>query len=384
MTATPTGAPRTHALDNQAFQTSWTLRVVVRGSADGPPLRHQDLGDAELAEARREAWFNGLLRRGRPDVPFEAVDTRLAPVHAESRCVGFVLEARERGSEDRTFHPFTLHYVAPLAHRMAEELVELGALARGDAYAYELEIRPREAPAEPVAGAGGIAITTTTRPPDHARMPLVPLLERARLVGEAASRCFPVVFAESAHEKAEHYARKGAASDPPVETGALLIGRLCACPDSGEMFVVVDDALEVFDAAQQEFALIYTSATWTRVETVLRGLRARPGGDPTRLVGQAHGHNFDLNLQRCDACDAAAVCTTTNVFVSAEDRRFMRAVFAGQPWSLCWIAGTNARDEDVAKLFTMRCGAPAERGYHVAPDRFLEATRENNDAQRPA
>jgi hypothetical protein len=53
------------------------------------------------------------------------------------------------------------------------------------------------------------------------------------------------------------------------------------------------------------------------------------------------------------------------VFVSAADRTFMRTVFAGQPFALCWIAGTNARSEEVSSLFTLRAGVLQARGYHV-------------------
>ena len=53
------------------------------------------------------------------------------------------------------------------------------------------------------------------------------------------------------------------------------------------------------------------------------------------------------------------------MFVSRDDRRFMRSVFARQPWALCWIAGTNARGENVSKLFTQRNGVYRERGYGV-------------------
>ena len=45
----------------------------------------------------------------------------------------------------------------------------------------------------------------------------------------------------------------------------------------------------------------------------------------------------------------------------------MRAVFAKQPWALCWIAGSNARGDQVETLFTLRGGVLRERGYHVLP-----------------
>jgi hypothetical protein len=360
-------------LDEQDFRQEWSLSVVVRRESGGATLASEPLTAGDLVEVRREAWFNGFLRRGRPDVPFEDVATRAAPVRKDGRCVGIVLETRAPGKDEKTFHAFAFTFVAPLAQRVGERLYQQGILAKGATFLYELQARPGPAIGGPgpEASAPGLTITTETRPPSYATMPLRPLLAEARVIGDVSGGCFPVVFSASAHDRAEHYARKGGASVPPVESGAVLIGRLCACPDGGEMFVVVDDAVEVFDAAQEEFALIYTSSTWRQVETILRSYLCRPGGEHTRLVGQSHGHNYGVADEPCEICHEAEVCGKTNVFVSTEDRRFMRALFAAQPWGLCWIAGTNARGGNVAKLFTLSRGALLERGYHVAEDRHL-------------
>ena len=64
-------------------------------------------------------------------------------------------------------------------------------------------------------------------------------------------------------------------------------------------------------------------------------------------------------------CATAKTCGRTTVFVSTADRTFMRTVFAGLPFALCWIAGGNARGEAVASLFTLRAGVLQARGYHV-------------------
>ena len=38
------------------------------------------------------------------------------------------------------------------------------------------------------------------------------------------------------------------------------------------------------------------------------------------------------------------------------------------------FTGTNARGDNVVKLFTLRRGALLERGYHVVEDRHLQDT----------
>ncbi len=360
--------------DLDAFQADWTLTLVLRASADGPPLAQHRVAEADLAEARSEAWLNGFLRRGQPDLPLEAVTTRLAPLVKEGQCLGFVLRAESPGA-DASVHTFGVTSLGPAAHQVSKRLVAEGLLREGDTYVYEL--RPQRGgetdggPSSPAAArhdSRGMQIRTTTTALRYAKRPLAPLRDTARVVGEIDDAVLPVFFTESAHEKSRNFARKGADDNPPVETGSLLIGELGACPDSGEMSVTVLDAIEVADAEQREFSLIPSSRTWTRVQAVLGRLTGADPGGTTRLVGQSHGHNFTLDGEPCALCATARECGRTTVFVSAADRCFMRTVFAGQPFALCWIAGSNARGEEVATLFTLRAGVLKPRGYYIIED----------------
>lgn len=362
--------------DLDAFQEDWTLTLVLRASADGPPLAQHRVVEADLAEARSEAWLNGFLRRGQPDLPLEAVTTRLVPIVKEDQCLGFLLRAESPGA-DASVHTFGVSSLGPLAHQVSKRLVAEGLLREGDTYVFEL--RPQRG-ASIVAGtsaaAGGhdssahraMQITTRTAALRYSQRPLTPLRHTARVVGEIDDSVLPVFFTESAHEKSRNFARQGADDNPPVETGSLLIGELGVCPDSGEMSVTVLDAIEVADAEQREFSLIPSSRTWTRVQAVLGRLTGADPGRTTRLVGQSHGHNFALDGEPCALCATARECGRTTVFVSAADRCFMRTVFAGQPFALCWIAGSNARGEEVATLFTLCAGALKPRGYYIIED----------------
>lgn len=346
------------------FDIDWSLLVTLRANREGPVLATEAVTDADLLEARSEAWFNGFLRAGRPDVPLESVTTRLAPVETakgRGRCMGFQLQAACAEVPGTSVHAFGLSSLYPVAQRGCARLLSEGLLAAGDTFVYE--IQPRRGPTRsPKPQAAEMRITTTAAPLRYRSLALEGLLARARGEGDAAGS-FPVVFSASAHDKARRFARKGAVAAKPVETGALLIGRLCACPDTGEMFVTVHDAIEVADAAQTEFSLIPTSRTWGQVQTLLRRLGASDGG--VRLVGQAHGHNFAVEGGPCDLCARTRECGKTTVFVSTADRAFMRTVFARQPFALCWIAGSNARGEEAARLFTLSAGVLAPRGYHI-------------------
>ncbi len=356
--------------DPTAFQQDWTLTVVLRATGDGSVLTEEPVSDADLAEARSEAWLNGFLRQGHPDLPLEAVDPRMAPVFSDQRCIGFALRAEAPGTEV-SVHTFGVTCLAPVAQRASVRLLASGALGESETYSYEL--KPRQAtaslPSEAVdaisADDGGMQITTRRAPLRYASIALDPLLAGARTVDTIGDGIMPVLFSEPAHEKSWHYARQGADRTPPVETGSILIGELAVCPETGEMFVAVHDAIEVIDAEQREFSLIPSSRTWTRVQSVLNRLTAADPGGTKRLVGQSHGHNFVLDGEPCARCATAVECGRTTVFVSAADRTFMRTVFAGQPFALCWIAGSNARGDEVATLFTLRAGVLQSRGYHV-------------------
>ena len=153
-----------------AFKEDWSLTMLLRATADGPPLAEQRVTDADLAEARSEAWLNGYLRRGQPDLPLDAVTTRLAPVVKEAQCLGFVLRAEGPGA-DASVHTFGMTSLGSLAHRMSTRLVADGLLREGDTYVYELVPRQNgeaDGNASSAAADGhdssGMQIKTTTRP----------------------------------------------------------------------------------------------------------------------------------------------------------------------------------------------------------------------------
>ena len=361
------------AAGEASFEQDWSLTVVLRLRTSGPPIARERVTDADLVEARSEAWFEGHLRDGFPQTPYQEIETRLAPItatEADAGSGGFLLRARCRGTGRTSTHRFSTVSLSHVADRAATRLLAEGVLRESDTYVYEVLAERGPAPGDDrLAADGGLTMTATIAPLGYVTNPLAPLLDGARAVGPVDGGDFPVLFEEAALAKARRFARKGAASIPPVETGCVLLGEVCACPE-GEMFVVVRHTFEVHHAEQEEFALIYTAKTWDRVQTILRcyetgGGAGREGG--LRLVGQAHGHNFAVQGGPCALCASAKECPKTTVFVSEQDRRFMRAVFAKQPWALCWIAGSNARGDQVEKLFTLRGGVLRERGYHVLP-----------------
>jgi hypothetical protein len=348
------------------------LAVALRADEDGPELTREPASEADLLDAHSEFWLHGCLRKGRPDVRLEEFPYRLVPLLKDGgpRCSGFALED---GADDRpTIRcEFSIHALGDVAERAAERLRATKQLKTGDLYYYEViaDRRPRPSGA---GQADDVLFTVTAKPAPltYLTLPLAPLLKKARTVGELDEHTYPVFYTEEVLARAERFARKGGDSTPPIETGAVLVGPLCHCPETGEFFGVVCDALEVHDAEKTQFSLTYSSKSWARIQAVMKARQSQAATRAHRILGQCHGHNFlpANGAPPCEHCLKVKVCTRTTVFVSADDRTWTRAVFSRQPWQLCHIYGLNARNEKVEGLFGLRDGRLVERGYHVIPE----------------
>jgi hypothetical protein len=351
------------------------LAVLVRGREDGPELMRELLTEADLRDPLSELWLHKYLRNGRPDVPLADVRPTALPMPSREhpqRCTGFALEAVDDDGSTRR-QEFTVKAACWAAVRAARKLRAGGRLDEEGTYTYELvtAVAPPVG-LQPAASDNGAAMSVAGRPTplEYLTVPLPPLLKSARPVGELDDGWFPVLWTEEAFARCERFARKGARAQPAVETGAVLIGPLCSCPETGEFFAIVRDAIEVLDADEGEFSLSYSGQSWKRIQSMLRVLRGQPETRADRVLGQGHGHNFPVagGAAPCEICSQLATCTRTNACVSEADRTWSRAVFGAQPWQLCLIFGSNGRSEPVHQLFGLRDGRLLERGYHVIPD----------------
>ena len=358
----------------------WTVSVGLRLDQRGPVVLREPVTEADLIDPLSEVWLEGVLRKGRAHVELAALRSRLAPVFSKSgaTCTGYTLEV-----EDPEGHTgkreFTIHSLDNVAARGAQRLVHRGEMREGDLFYFVmLADRGRGKPSPAPTGIPALIGETTTRPVETLETPLAPLLRTGRIVGPPPLGVFKVLYTESALTRAETLARKGADSDPPVETGGVLIGSLARCSETGDLFVLVLDVIEATGADEKRFSLYYSGETWARIQAVLRAMQSQPATRTWRIVGQTHGHNFlpDGGAPPCEACAHLPVCGRSSVFVSEQDINWSRAVFPRQPWHLSHIFGLNARQEKVHGLFGLRDGRLLERGFHVVPDFPLETRGE--------
>jgi hypothetical protein len=197
--------------------------------------------------------------------------------------------------------------------------------------------------------------------------PLPPLLRRSRPVLGDVPGEHPVFYTREALRMAERLARKGGRAVPAVESGGVLVGPLCSCPDTGEMFAVITDVLEATDARARTFSLAYSGATWARIQAVMRAKERIRCRRADRILGQVHGHNFPPHGDdaSCLECGERDTCRHTSAFLSESDLRWCRAVFSGQPWQVSHIFGLDARGATVDAFFGQQDGRLAARGYRV-------------------
>jgi len=340
------------------------LMVVLRREREGPELAQEPVLPSDVADLFAELWRDGWLRAGKPDVPIDALSFRMTARFnggAGSKCERLVFEAADR--EGRTFstEPPTQAF-QDVASRASQPLLAAEVLKSDDLYYYEVALRSR--PPQIVPDQPDFTVTVKNMPLVYLRVPIKPLLKRAETVGKIGKRTFPVFYTAEALLAAQRVAQTGAGHQPPTETGGVLVGPLCACPETGEFFLVICEVLEAKDAEGSSLSLSYTGKTWARIQAVMRAKQSQHSTRAWRIVGQAHGHNF-MPGTTCDECPKVKQCKQSSVFVSLDDRTWSKAVFSKQPWHVCHIFGLNARGEAVHALFSLQENRLRQRGFHL-------------------
>jgi hypothetical protein len=373
--------------------------VELRLAAQGPALELEPVRPGDLRDATAELWFGGRLRRGHPELPLEAVTPVVRPVFKDdgsALCRAFILQLDDGLGEPAALL-FPRDVVEPVAARARARLVAEGRLAADVVPYYDLRAEPANTEDPGPSGERGHPATDVPQPAadespflapgvralapvdpvgvDSEPRALAPLLARARAVDvDPEDTRHLVFFTESALERAERFSRRGGDAEPPVESGAVLVGTLCACHESGEMFCVVRDAVEATSAEEATFALTFSGSTWAAIGAVMAARRGRPAAPPELIVGSSHGHNFlpAGGAAPCEACATAEVCSRTSDALSLDDELWSRAVFPAQPWQLALVFGLSARGDRVHTLHGQHGGVLRPRGYHVLPDDALE------------
>jgi hypothetical protein len=328
---------------------------------------------ADLIEIYSEVWLNNYLRKGHPEIRFNDLEYRLFPElsnGSRQRCSRIVVESKQSdGSIVQC--PNGVDIFRTVAERGAKKLLETQTLIFGQPYFYD--VAAGERPLEKTANgsslhAHGNISKISYKPLEYREASISALIENATAVGPVNSSV-PIFFNKQVYIKAEQFSRKGARYNPPVESGAVVLGWLGACPQTGEFYVVAAEVVELSDTLQNKISLTYTDKTWANIQTVLKDRQSTPAGRADRIIGQSHGHNFlpCFGKKDCHHCEDQKECSATSVFVSDDDLLWSRCVFSRQPWAFCQIFGLDARGAPVQQMYGFKQGRLVKRGFYIIP-----------------
>lgn len=379
----------TTTVDNAPPMTDFTsgtgLHLALHLPAGGAVLAREQITKLDFSDAATETWRECCLRKGRTEVALADFPARFVPIRSKStpsRYTGYALEVAGPAGEKARCE-FSISSLEPVARRAADRLLKSGVIQAGDEYVYELDVDPAGNTAAPAPGEDDSSLDAdiVIPPLRFLEVPLRPLLDRARPENMAEDGVFPVFYTETARADAERFSRKGAVINPRFESGGVLVGPFCSCPETGEFFVVVTDVFEVMDAEQGIISLEYTSKSWSRIQAVIK---ARQSEHPAvRMLGQCHGHNYlPNNGEICAVCLQLPVCNASNLFPSEADKTWTSAVFAKQACRLCHIFGLTARGDLINGLYGLRDAQLLERGFRVIPN-FNPDEYETKPAPQP-
>lgn len=381
------------------------LTIQLRTESGGPIVASELVHGRDIAEAMAELGFEAGLRCNGEALALSSLTARLRPVRPTTgnasgqtgrTSTGFTLEAQSSLGQP-VVRKFSRRVFEPVAARASRRLIESGELNEGDTYFYQLELP--ECSVGPVAIEGN-QVAAELRPiapylaraqrisgdPEQGRADEAYAREQSKRdnvgsppkvdVGNADDTKSPddpdyaVFYTRSAFEKAERMSRKGAASNPPVESGGLLLGQLYFCPETSTLFSVIEDALEASDSTATTYSLTFSAATWERLHAVIRARQRQPATRNQRILGQCHGHNFlpYAEGETCDGCPAQGSCEFSTAYLSESDRRWCRAVFPREPWQLSHIFGLTPRREHTSAFFGQRGTELERRAYYIVDD----------------
>jgi len=235
---------------------TYSYTVNLKLQLHDPEVHCEPVLPADLIEIYSEAWLSAYLRKGQPQIGFNDLTFRLLPLSAagsKNRCLKVMVESKQ--SDGKTLYsPGGIEVLRTVAERGAKRLIETGILVLGQPYYYEViakehaEINPVNDKLKPERrGSPKIKFT----PLNYRRVRLSSLLNKAAAVG-AVKDGIPIFVTTSTYKKAEQSARNGARYDPPVESGAVVLGWLGSCPETGEFFVVTTEVIELVDAVQKK------------------------------------------------------------------------------------------------------------------------------------
>jgi hypothetical protein len=291
-------------------------------SPDGESLGNVRL-DPDLVPAVRCAEFEQTLERG-IGAHEPCGESVIEPLYSTPPWVRGIRIAAPGG--DAASVEFPLTYFTSAVTRAASALVAAGKLVAGQRFDFKVYALAQ------AHHAGELQIEAVNGPPPIGQASLAALRLRSDIAGDDVSLAgrdadlaepMPVFIAERVLDEASELAARAG----EIETGGVLVGRLCRDAD-GPAFVEVTAQLPVEHTVATQHSLRLTPRTWVAVDAAIK-LRNRA----ETALGWWHHHPFF-----CRRCPAArrALCPFSRPAFSQADRDVHREVFQN-PWNVALL-----------------------------------------------
>jgi hypothetical protein len=332
----------------------YTLDIL---SEDGRPLDHGVLSP-DWAPALEWVRFEGV-REGRLPAVAATLPGVVEPVWdgraGEPVVAGFRIAIRGAGGVE-VVREIPKSYVWSLVQRASAALVERGVLQAGDAFRWIITAFPARRADEPASD--GFAVEEIVQPLSLTDASLASFVARSAPSGpdDPAGR-MPVFLPRRVLDEAIESARH--AGD--VETGGMLVGRLCRDAAAPEIFVEITAQVPALYSVSGATRLTFTPDTWAAVQAAI-ALRRRH----EILAGWWHYHPDFCRLRNCPV-ERRARCPGASPFFSAEDVHLHATCFPGAH-HVALLISDRTPDGMAWSLFGWSRGVVAARGFHVLAD----------------
>ena len=354
------------------------LAVAVRlaNSDDERLLAREPLQFNDLILQRNEAWLAGM-RSGKLDENLNSIAMELIPgANQGEKIDGYLVQLRQ-GEHNFYRHHFGIRTLSTVAQRAVKPLIEQGALNKEDTIHYYLTAMPSDGPSDGAAdrshnqpAADGARVTTRHEPVvfdtaslDEYLANSEPLTSDVPALEQEADNPIHCFVDEAAWQDGRELARRGVEK----ESAGLWTGRVFRDTKSPEVFVRLEECIEVKYAEEEQYSVTLTGESWANARALLQMRRQRLGRPQETFLGSVHGHNFfpaaDADGNRmCEACATAEKCSRTTAVASTADETWHASIFSAAPWAVLLIWGFNAREEDVWNLYGLSGAALKPRG----------------------
>lgn len=163
------------------------------------------------------------------------------------------------------------------------------------------------------------------------------------------------------HARVLEEARTLAESGNGMETGGMLIGRLCRGADAGDLCLEVTAQIPARHTVATGASLRFPPQSWVEADTAIA---LRNKGE--RLTGWHHCHPAQLWPCRNCPSQRRAKCPASRPFFSENDCAVHRSVFPAA-FNVALLLSFLDRDEPSIDLYGWREGRICPRGFYLVP-----------------